>query len=311
MNEPVVALLEKLEREAKGIEKQLALPWRQMNFGLGGGLGVGTLSFLAGQPGAGKSFMATLICLLAESEGWRWQYMPLEKDRVYALRRFLACHFRRWDVLKPENAETTRRLLEDDDDAYALMVKAGDCISENPFRGVIDDSGRRVYPPVYFSDVVEDIRRHCERKDLVIVDPMAAIEFDDGSRDQYENQKRFVRELSAVAAETGCRVVVVHHVRKASGPQQSIGLDEIAGSSGIGRFSDNAITVEFLKQPQESEILCPSGMTRFITHEKIVTLPKCKDGPGTNWKIAGDLDREHLAWVEHGIIRTKTKGVRN
>ena len=311
MTEPVVALLEKLEREAKGEEKQLRLPWVQSNFGIGGGLGVGTLTFLAGQPGAGKSFMATLICLAANADGWRWQYTPLEKDRVYALRRFLACYFRRWDILKPDSAETTRRLLEDDEAAYALMVKAGDCISENPFRGVIDDAGRRVYPPVYFSDVVEDIRQQCERKDLVILDPMAAIEFDDGSRDQFENQKRFVRELSAVAAETGCRIVVVHHVRKSNGPQTHIGLDEIAGSSGIGRFTDNAITVEFHKQSQESEILCPSGFGKSVVHDKTVTLAKCKDGPGTNWRLACDLAKDALDWIEHGIIKARVKGGRN
>ncbi len=308
MNEPVVDLLEKLEREAKGEEKQLTIPWPQTNFGLGGGLGVGTLTFLAGQPGAGKSFMATLMCLRAEADGWRWQYMPLEKDRVYALRRFLACYFRRWDILKPESANMTRRLLEDDETAYALMVKTGDCISENPFRGVIDDAGRRVYPPVYFSTVVDDIRRQCERKDFVVVDPMAAIEFDDGSRDQFENQKRFVRELSAIASETKCRIVVVHHVRKANGPQQHTGLDEIAGSSGIGRFTDNALTVEFHKVSQESDVLCSNGFTKSIVHDKTVTLAKCKDGPGTNWRIACDLGKDSLDWLEHGIVKSKVKG---
>lgn len=308
MGEAIADLLEKLEREAKGEEKQLVLPWPQINFALGGGLGVGTLSFLAGQAGAGKSFMATFICLRAEEDGWRWQYMPLEKDRTYALRRVLACFLRRWDALKPEHAERTRRLIEDDEAAYRLLVKAGDSISENPFRGVIDESGRRVYPPVYFADVVEDIRRHCEKKDLVIIDPMAAIEFEDGARDQFENQKRFVRELSAIAAETKCRVVVVHHVRKITGPQPFVGLDEIAGSAGIGRFTDNAVVVEFHKQPLQSEVLCPSGIAQSVTHEKTVTMAKCKDGPGTNWRIACDLAKDNLAWTEHGIIRAKVKG---
>lgn len=310
MGEPIVDLLEKLEREARGEEKQLRLPWHQTNFGLGGGLGDGTLTFLAGQAASGKSLMATLLCLYAEVEGWRWQYMPLEKDRVYALRRFLACHFGRWDILKPDNAETTRRLLDEDESVYRLMVRAGDCISENPFRGVLDETGRRVYPPVYFSAVINDIRQQCERKDLVVLDPMTAVEFDDGSRDQFENQKRFVRELSAIASETGCRVVVVHHVRKANGPQAHVGLDAIAGSSGVGRFCDNALVVEFHKVSEESEVLSANGLTRSITHDKTVTLAKCRDGPGTNWRLACDLGKDRLDWIEHGIIKGRLKGRR-
>jgi hypothetical protein len=236
--------------------------------------------------------------------------MPLEKDRTYSLRRFLAVHLRRWDVLKPESAETTRRLLEDDEAAYALMVKAGDCISENPFRGVIDDAGRRVYPPVYFSDMINDIRQQCEKKDLVVVDPLSSIEFDDGNN-QYENQKRFVQALSAIAAETNCRIVVVHHIKKIADPRQYVGLDEIAGSSGIGRFCDCALVIEFHPQARESEILQSDGLTRLIDHGRTMTLAKCRDGPGSNWRLACDLDRDALDWREHGIIKGKSKGWRN
>ena len=68
MVEPVIALLEKLEREAKGEERLFRLIWPHLDYAIGG-MGLGTLLFLAGEAGAGKSLIVSLICLQAEMDG--------------------------------------------------------------------------------------------------------------------------------------------------------------------------------------------------------------------------------------------------
>lgn len=305
--EPVIELLEKLEREIRGEEKLLPLPWPNVSFGLGGGIGHGTLTFLAGQAGSGKSLAVTELCIHAHRAGWRWCYMPFEKNRLYALRRFLAVYLRSWDALKPEHAAETTRRIKEDEAAFEFLVKVGDCIFENPAQAVTDETGRRTFPPIRFADVVQSVREKCEQNDLLVIDPLAAIEFDDGDRDQWSNQTRFVRELSGLASETGCRILVVHHVRKLYGPQQFVGLDEIAGASGIGRFCDNALVLEFHKVPAENDVIGHDGITSLVTHEKTMTLAKCRDGGGTNWRIAMDLSKNELRWTEHGIVKAKLK----
>lgn len=196
MSDSLVKLQELFEREEFGQDKPLPLPWSRLNFSLGGGLRPGTLSLLVGEPGSAKSFLALEICLFAHRQGWRWCYSPLERDDTYATRRLLAVLLNKWAVLDPEESRDNSTLL-DNDDIFAQMARMTPNIEPNPHQLRQDAEGFYYVPRCEYRGILERMRQLCFDRDLVVLDPLSMLSFDDAGRDVWHGQESFIKDATA------------------------------------------------------------------------------------------------------------------
>ena len=306
MSDPLMRLQETFDREAAGQEKPLSLPWPKLAFALGGGLRPGTFSLLVGEPGSAKTYIALAICLHAYRKAWRWAYWPFERDDAYAARRLLAVLVNRWSVLDPEESQSNAGLMGDDE-VFQHMARMTQGIEVNPRQMRQDENGDFYIPRCEYRRILERLRLLCEERDLVILDPLSMLSFDDGGRDTWTGQENFAKDAAAISAQTGARLLVVHHTRKAASdgrPRQS-SLDEVAGAAALSRFADNVVFLEHNPDGQESDVIGPEGLRQMRSHKRTLFVAKARDGRGTGWRVACDLGETGPELVEYGFIQKK------
>lgn len=86
--------------------------------------------------------------------------------------------------------------------------------------------------------LVEEIKQR--KADLVILDNLMALNLEAYDKDKYEAQTKFVQKLKEIAETCNVHVIFVAHPRKSQG---FLRLDDIAGSSNISNYVDNAFIV--------------------------------------------------------------------
>ena len=308
MHDPLLKLKETFDREASGEEKPLPLPWPKLSFALGGGLRPGTFSLLVGEPGSAKTYIALAIALHAYSLKWRWCYWPFERDDAYAARRMLAVLVNRWSVLDPEDSRESVDLMNNSD-VFSHIAKLTQGIEPNPRQMRQDENGSFYVPRCEYPTVLERLRLLCNAHDLVILDPLSMLAFDDGGRDAWSGQENFAKDAAAITAQTGARLLAVHHTRKTAGgkPRQP-GLDEVAGAAALSRFADNVVFLEHNPDGQESDVISADGLRRMQNHKRTLFVAKARDGRGTGWRVACDLDEAGPVLIEYGFVQKKAGG---
>lgn len=268
----------------------------------------GTITVFIGEPGSSKTFTALMMCLHAHEKGWKWAYLPLERDNTYAERRMLAILKNDWNVLKPEFSRESMEFFNKDA-VRKFMAGLAVNIQPNPRQMQKDSEGNLYVPECHYGEMMEKMRVLCESRDFVILDPLSMLSFDDIGRKPWEGQERFAKDLAAVVAQTQTRLFLVHHTRK-SAPglkTRQTNLDEAAGSAGIVRFADNVIFLEHHHDGLDSDVSDNFGIVRDINHKRVLFIAKARDGKGTGWRIACDLAGDGPALVEHGCIRSKNR----
>lgn len=304
---PLVGLYRKLSREAAGEEKPMPLPWTRLNEGLGGGLMPGTITIFIGEPGSSKTFAVLLACLYAHEKGWKWAYLPLERDNAYAERRMLAILKNDWNVLNPEHAGESLEFIKKDG-VRKLMARLTVNIQPNPRQMRKDAEGNYFVPECHYGEMMDRMRELCATRDFVILDPLSMLSFDDANRKQWESQEKFAKDLAAIVMQTQTRLLLVHHTRKSAPGMKARqnDLSEAAGSAGITRFADNVLFLEHHHEGIDSEVCGKHGVIRDERHKRVLFIAKARDGKGTGWRIACDLDERGPILIEHGCIRSKS-----
>lgn len=303
---PLVGLFRKFSREISGEEKPMPFPMPRLNEGLGGGLMPGTITIFIGEPGSSKTFTALAACLYAHEKGWKWAYLPLERDRTYAERRMLAVLKNDWNVLKPEHASESMDFFRQES-IRKFMARVAKNIQPNPRQMRKDAEGNYFVPECHYAEMLEKMRELCATRDFVILDPLSMLSFDDAGRKQWESQERFAKDLAAIVMQTQTRLMLVHHTRK-SAPGLKVrqtNLDEAAGSAGIVRFADNVLFLEHYPDGIDNEVYGQHGIVRDVHHKRVLFIAKARDGKGTGWRIACDLAESGPILIEHGCIRNK------
>lgn len=305
-NDPLLDLQEQLEREAAGQDRPMPLPWTRLNFALGGGLRPGTFSLLVGEPGSAKTYIALAACLFAYQHNRAWAYWPLERDDAYAARRLLAVMVNRWSVLDPDESQASAELMGDPE-TFDHMARITQNIEPNPRQMVQNADGRYYIPDCQYRDILERLRELCEGREFVVLDPLSMLTFDDGGRDAWKGQENFAKDAAAIAAQTGARLLIVHHTRKAApgGRPRQAGVDEVAGAAALSRFADNVIFLEHNPDGLESDVIRQDGTRGMTSHKRTLFIAKARDGRGTGWRIACDLGEGGPELREHGLIQRK------
>ena len=306
MPDPLLGLQEQLEREATGLEKPLASPWTRLNHALGGGFRPGTFSLLVGEPGSAKTYIALAICLFAHNQKWGWKYWPFERDDAYAARRMLAVLLNRWSVLEPEESPKNRTIM-DDTGIFNQMARVTQYIEANPRQLRKDADDNYYIPSCTYRSVFDQLWNVCKDTALVVLDPLSMLYFDGDGRDEWKGQENFAKDASAMVAQTGSRLLAVHHTRKSMPGMKSrlSSLDEVAGAAALSRFADNVIFLEHNPDGQESDVITPDGIHSLQMHRRTLYIAKARDGRGTGWRIACDLDEQGPNLIEYGYIQKK------
>jgi len=255
----------------------------------------GNLSVIGGAPGSGKSFMALALGLCCDSIGADWSYIPLESSRKFHLQRLAAILDKSWDAMAD---------LDRDDNA---KQKATDAIRR--VQGKLDILEKHIIENPNFTGyatpdnilkIIDDYA--VARKRVVIIDPLAAVEFN--QRNRYEEESRFIRNMVNLCESTGIIIVLVCHTQKKI-EGRVIELGDLQGGADLGRLSSACIIVQS-HEPKTSAIYRAGGYTIDEEYNRTVYVAKSRNGAGSA-PIAFDFGHKAPRFEEIGVISKNKK----
>lgn len=295
------ALAAAFDAEAEGRVSNIALPWPRLHDLIGGGLRPATLTVLGGPTGKGKSFFALEAAVCAHQHGRAFRWLPLEDSKVEFERRLLAHLAGDWRILSTEPSDAWRRAAALETHR-AELADLAECVAENPRLGKPDASGKVVVPALPWRAVLDWTERAAERAKLLVIDPLAQLDFD--SRDLSAEHGRFVRGLVGLAAGTGAAVLLVAHSIKRPGKASGwpLSVEDLQGGAELGRLAHTVLLLEG-HELRESEVWRAGSCRETVEHTRTLTIGKARHGRGGGERLAFSFDGP--AFVELGTIAPK------
>jgi len=273
---------------AAGRYAAISLPWLLLN-NLSRPLLPGTVTLLAGSPGATKSFMVLQAFAYWARQGLRVALCELEEDRTFHLTRALAQEASCAGLTDPEwvkgNAEH----------ADELAVEYG---------AFLDNLGRALYVPMddepTLNHLAEWIETQAEKGCRIIgADPVTAAA---RTGDPWTADSHFLHRVKAAATVHGVSVLLVTHpIKSVTFPD----LTQVAGSACYQRFSQTVFWLQH-HDPKESRVRTACGTTE-LEHDRTLIVLKSRNGKGGGFRLAFDFDVEGLSLRELGVILPKKK----
>jgi len=295
------------DAEAREDRQTIGLPWRQLSR-LSRALRPGTVMVLAGLPGYGKTLFSTELAVYIHSQGHRFAYLPLEGNRKEFVRRILAHISGDWSALDgaADNVDVRINSLFKYEPELAAICEQ---IDENPRLPKQREDGRLIVPPLPYEEVLDWTWEKTKTARVIIVDPIAQIDF--RGRNEWQSQKKFIQEATAIAGDSSSTVIIVCHTVKHPNSQwkTELSLSDVQGAKEIAGLTDCVLLLN-RHSTKESGILCPGGETERIEHDRTLTIGKSRFGPGDGLRIAFRLNGPRFQ--ELGVIapRQKTSTVR-
>jgi hypothetical protein len=267
--------------------RNVFLPWK-ITDELTHALRPGTITLICAGPGATKSF-ALLQCLAFWMEhGEAVSVLQLEEDSKFHIMRMLAQQTGEPGLTNPdwirEHADFTRQAQID----HADFIRQA--------QGIIYTTPE----PMTLVDVGKWLERQAQAgKRILAVDPITAA-MNTGLR-RYEEEAVFVSRAGKTAVEYGVSLVMLTHPAKGSIAQN---VDELAGSSAFGRFTQTVLKLE-AHDDKQSEIFTPCG-TIADKHNRTIHIRKSRNGRGAGMKVAFNFGPD-LTLTELGLIVKKQR----
>ncbi len=229
------------------------------------------VTFLAGKPKLGKSWMALGLCAAVASGGVALGTKPVEKGEAL----YLALEDNRRRLQK----RVRKAILQDEGAPKELHI-----CTEWPRTG---EGG------VETLDAWLGEHRDCR---LVVVDTLARFKRrTTGRRSQYDEDRDSVDPLGPVAAEHRVAILLVHHLREMESDDP---LDMISGSAGLTGGADNALVLK-RQRGRADAFLHVDG--RDI--EEPTELALRWDANVASWCIVGDAEEYRTTQARAEIVR--------
>jgi len=266
---------EQIRQEVEGNRKAIPLPWKCLeDLPL---LFPGKVGVLTGLPGASKSFGALNIGRMVKNAQLDWKYIPLEDDKAYHTRRLLSVIDGNWDlssssITKNVKKSRLKKTLRNIELSYEDIIDVwGACVYNNP--ALLPDGKMEA---VDHEDALELIEGLCKTNRLVIIDPVAQIEF--VGKNEWQVQASFMREVIGIANTSEATVLLVIHRAK----RDNAGVYGVEGSK---RFTDLAHTVLSFEHFQGECDVEVGDDIEEVDCNRIICVEKCRDSPlqGTEW----------------------------
>ncbi len=271
-----------------------------LGYCMSGGLAAGELTIVAGPPGNGKSYLALLMCCLAEKQGVPWLYQPLEDNQLRWMHRASAVWFDSWQWIgrDPDSLPYMEGHLR----SHSEEVNAlGTHICENPRLPFKDAAGGISCPRCTYLDVVEWLKAEAPKQKLIVVDPISMLDFKMDGQLAYEGQADFVQTCQGIATLLGAHIVLVCHTEKRPGSKSRLGLPDVQGAADITRFAHNVLLMDY-HEPEDTDVVTIRQEKLKVSHKRTMVVAKAREGARSGSWIACDLTGNGARFREYGLV---------
>ena len=211
-----------------------------------------TFIVLAAKRGSGKTTLAfDMACKNAEL-GHKVLFVSLEMEKQLIKEDFAR---RRAGITIPE--ERDYKIPEMKQEAFERKIKEIDDIKNLFFSGVQRGSD------ISWNGVKMLIAEHKDL-DLIIIDNLDLIDKNEGE-DEWEKQKRIVKNIMNFTSDQQIPVILIHHYRKSMSGGKSQGMDELSGS---GKIADSADYVVQIARHDNKEAVYPEKYMSVVHLQK-------------------------------------------
>ena len=245
----------------------------------------GIVTILAGIGGSIKTWLFLLWAMTWFDQDISFAYLGLEEDRTYSLERIQAIRNRNIELLDPVWVKAhpdEKRAADDQQEAYLHAI--GQSLFDAPNEAMT------------LAEVVEWVRRRAaERRRLIVVDPITAIE---PVKDCYLADRRFITEVKTIARLTNTTVILATHRAKG---KTGFGLDDICGGAAYSQLTQCILWVEPHRPPKEATVLAAVGRSRE-TISLSIHVAKARKAPGVGKSVGICIDWPRVTFSEAGIV---------
>jgi hypothetical protein len=299
-----LALLEAFEKEASGTST-IRLPFRKLNGMIGGGLRKGYTSVVSGPPGNGKTYLAYATMLKLLEDGVRFKYIPLEYNATEHIRRMLGAYINSWGFIDttPEKAQQRQDAVLNNPQILEKINDVEACICENPTKLELDASGRPTIPSIPYDVVKELIVHYAQEVDVLIIDPITAIDTDPRGGPEHEQQAKFIRNINAIAEYYDIHMMLIGHTKKRqkhNGKETNLTMDDVAGSVALSRFAQYLLLLDYHDETTTT-VEAKAYLRKEVQHKRTMLVGKTNFGSGKGQRLAFDFVNgplmEELGWI--------------
>ena len=199
-----------------------------------GGIGIGEVTLVTGGTGSGKSQMFDQASAFWLKNNYRVGKLAMEHNVQRSVDNTLSVMMER-NLKKYRDEYSKEELGAIYDEAFA-----------NNAYNIIDHS----YDDATDESLIDKVRQLAitSKCDVIIVDHLSAILYEDSADSGTSREDRVVRDLVKIANQCGVAIVLVAHPRKTSTGTKSVesgaflSLDDLKGSSGIKQQPDVIIS---------------------------------------------------------------------
>ena len=177
-------------------------------------------------------------------------------------------------------------------------------ICNNPALPDVNSFSRQITPEYILLWVEEQFKKGIK---VVIIDPMALIDFTSGGRYQYQAENTFIQQAVTLSHRyRTCFVLVVHTVKKYENtiPEMS----DLQGGAALSRLASSILILhEHTTESQlklGNNIFVEDGYTREAAFNRIVNVAKSRNSKGAGVKIAFNF--ENACFEELGFFAPKS-----
>lgn len=289
-----------LDMQQTGQLYNLGMPWPRLTKH-SCALAPGTVTIISGPTKAGKSFFTQNIIQYNHELGEDWAYLPLEDDTTAWMWRMLA--IAQGDFVMKHNDKVTaaqrRVVFEQRKDEVAQYLAN---LTENPRTETIVVNGRKTKKGVSPHFVLDWIIEQARTKRLIVVDPLAQIDFK--GRNKWDAEEDFMKEAVGIVSDTRASLILVSHTTKGSGGGP-LSVENLQGAAAYGRISHTVILVDCIESG-EVEIVVPGGFDT-IEANRIVMIATARNGAGSRRTLAFNFNEDAPRFQELGFIARKRK----
>ncbi len=284
---PAQALKDRLDAIKAGQIIAILWPWPQVSE-LAPTLTPGSVTVLAGSPGASKSFLAVQALTYWTRRQVPCALLALEGSRSQHMQRLLA------QLDENSNLVSLSWCKDHPEQVDAAWGR---------HREWLDVVGRGIHPAgidATYDDILAWVKERGRRGDRVlVVDPITAANSQDKP---WLADRRLIVKARQLAEASGLSLVLVVHPSKSS---PGVTLDGLAGGAAFQRHTDGVLWLHAC-DAKTVTMMTPAG--RFSGEiDRVVYLLKVRDGRGQGKAIGFRFEPKSLTFAEQGLIVKESK----
>lgn len=261
----------------------------------------GSLGVIGGDSSCGKSLLVNSFIVDCYKQNTKCSYLPLESDKSLYLRRIACILNKNWEALS-ENAEMAQRAITVVQSELELLSSV---IYENPALPDSNEFCREITPEYILTWAEPQFKNEVK---VVIVDPMAQIDFQSTGRNQYQAENAFIQKAVTLSQRYNtCFVLVVHTVK--SYDNHIPDMSNLQGGAALSRLASSIVILHNhdveSKRKLGNNIFTGNGYTKQAEFNKIIHVAKARNSEGSGVKIAFDF--KNANFNEIGFFAPKSQ----